>query len=230
MNLCVIPARGGSKRIPKKNIKNFCGKPIIAWSIETSIASKCFDKIIVSTDDAEIAEIAKKYGAEVPFVRSKKLSDDFIGTVPVISDAVKWQIENFQKPLYVCCVYPTAPFIQLSVLKDGLKIIKERNFEYVFTATNYAYPIQRSFRIKDDKRLEMFYPQNYNSRSQDLEEAFHDAGQFYWGLSEAWLNNKPIISENAKPILISRSRVMDIDTLEDWQIAERMFEQLDKKK
>ncbi len=230
MNLCVIPARGGSKRIPKKNIKNFCGKPIIAWSIETCIASKCFDKIIVSTDDVEIAEIAKKYGAEVPFIRSEKLSADFIGTVPVISDAVNWYIENSQKPLYVCCVYPTAPFIQLSDLKDGLKIIKETNFEYAFPATNYAYPIQRSFRIKDNKRLEMFYPQHYNSRSQDLDEAFHDAGQFYWGLSDAWLNNKPIISENAKPILIPRYRVIDIDTIEDWRIAEKMFEQLDKKK
>lgn len=230
MNLCVIPARGGSKRIPKKNIKIFCGKPIIAWSIELSIASKCFDKIIVSTDDLEIADTAKKYGAEVPFLRSKVLSDDYVGTVPVISDAVKWQTDHFEKPHYVCCVYATAPFIQLGILKDALKILKDSNFEYTFPATNYAYPIQRSFRIKNNQRLEMFYPKHYNSRSQDLEEAFHDAGQFYWGSADAWLDNKPIISENSKAILVPRNKVVDIDTSEDWQIAERMFEFFNKKK
>ena len=223
MNLCVIPARGGSKRIKKKNIKLFFGKPIIAWSIETAIASKCFDKIIVSTDDSNIADLARNYGADVPFLRPKKLSDDYTGTVPVISHAIKWQIKNHLKPLYVCCIYATAPFIKSNDLKNGLKILKSSYSDYVFTATNYAYPIQRSFQIKKNKRLKMFYPKNYNSRSQDLEEAFHDAGQFYWGLTDAWLKNKPVISENATPLLIPRNRVQDIDTLEDWQIAERMF-------
>jgi len=231
MNLCVIPARVGSKRIKKKNIKIFCGKPIIVWSIELAIASKCFDKIIVSTDDAEIADLAKNYGAEVPFIRPKSLSDDYTETVQVISHAIKWQIEHYQKPLYVCCIYATAPFIKISDLQSGLKILKSSSSNYVFPATNFAYPIQRSFRLKKNKEIEMFYPKNYNFRSQDLEEAFHDAGQFYWGLTDAWLENKKIISdEGSSPILIPRNRAMDIDTIEDWQIAERMFEVINKKK
>ncbi|MBD1145337.1 pseudaminic acid cytidylyltransferase [Pelagibacterales bacterium SAG-MED34] len=225
MNLCVIPARGGSKRIKKKNIKSFCGKPIIAWSIQQAIKSKCFDKIIVSTDDNNIAKLAISFGAEVPFLRPKKLSDDYTGTVSVISHAVKWQIKNDLKPTYVCCIYATAPFINISELKNGLKILKKSKFKYVFSATNYSYPIQRSFRIKKNKKIEMFYPKNYKSRSQDLDVAFHDAGQFYWGQTDAWLKNKPIISKSAIPILIPRSRVHDIDTHEDWRIAETMFKQ-----
>tara|TARA_B100000767_G_scaffold243456_1_gene241146 strand:+ start:363 stop:1058 length:696 start_codon:yes stop_codon:yes gene_type:complete len=230
MKLCVIPARGGSKRIQKKNIKKFCGKPIIAWSIQLAITSKYFDKIIVSTDDDEIADLARRYGADVPFVRPKILSNDYTGTVPVISHAIKWQIKHYQKPTYVCCIYATAPFVKLSDLKYGLKILKNSNSEYAFSATNFAYPIQRSFRIKKNKKIKMFYPEHYNSRSQDLEEAFHDAGQFYWGLTDSWLKNKPIVSENAIPIILPRYRVHDIDTLEDWQIAERMFRITNKKK
>ncbi len=230
MNLCVIPARGGSKRIYKKNIKKFCGKPIIAWSINKAIASNCFDKIIVSTDDSKIAKLAKSYGADVPFLRSKKLSGNHIRTVPVISHAIKWQTKNYQKPIYVCCIYATAPFIRLKDLKNGLKILKNFDHDYTFSATNYNYPIQRSFRIKKNKKIEMFYPRNYNSRSQDLEEAFHDAGQFYWGLADSWLNNKPIISKNSAPILIPRDLTHDIDTIEDWKIAEKMFQIINKKK
>jgi len=223
MNLCVIPARGGSKRIPNKNVKIFCGKPIIVWSIELAIASKCFDKIIVSTDSKEIADLAKSYGVDVPFMRPKTLADDYTATVPVVSHAVKWQIENHQKPLYVSCIYATAPFIKLSDLKKGLKILKSVRSDYVFTATNFAYPIQRSFKIKKNKKLEMFYPEYLNFRSQDLDEAFHDAGQFYWGLTDAWLKKKPIINDNSIPLLIPRDRVQDIDTPKDWKIAERMF-------
>ena len=223
MNLCVIPARGGSKRIPNKNVKIFCGKPIIVWSIELAIASKCFDKIIVSTDSKEIADLAKSYGVDVPFMRPKTLADDYTATVPVVSHAVKWQIENHQKPLYVSCIYATAPFIKLSDLKKGLKILKSVRSDYVFTATNFAYPIQRSFKIKKNKKLEMFYPEYLNFRSQDLDDAFHDAGQFYWGLTDAWLKKKPIINDNSIPLLIPRDRVQDIDTPKDWKIAERMF-------
>jgi pseudaminic acid cytidylyltransferase len=230
MKLCVIPARGGSKRIEKKNIKIFCGKPIIAWSIQLAIASKQFDKIIVSTDDNEIADLARSYGADVPFMRPKKLSDDYAGTVPVISHTIKWQIKHYQRPTYVCCIYATAPFAKLSDLKYGLKILKSSSSEYTFSATNYSYPIQRSFKIKKNKKIKMFYPKHYNSRSQDLEEAFHDAGQFYWGMTDAWLKNKPIISKNSSPIMIPRNQVQDIDTLEDWQIAERMFQMMNKNK
>lgn len=229
MNLCIIPARGGSKRIPKKNIKNFCGKPIIAWSIKQAIKSNCFNKIIVSTDDKKIATIAKNYGADVPFVRPKSLSDDFTSTTAVISHAIKWLIENHEKPLFVCCIYPTAPFIKLNDLKNGLKILKKKNFNYVFPATNFNYPIQRSFKIEKDNKIKMFYPKHYKSRSQDLEEAFHDAGQFYWGKTSAWLNNKKIINRNSYPILIPRTRALDIDTIEDWKIAEVMFMNNNKK-
>ena len=221
MNLCVIPARGGSKRIPKKNIKKFCGIPIIAWSIKQAIESKCFDKIIVSTDNAEIANLAKKYGAEAPFMRSKKLSDDYTGTVPVISHAVKWQIENFQKPHFVCCIYATAPFVKSKDLKYGLKILKKFASEYTFSATNYTYPIQRSFRIKKNKKIEMFYPKHYNSRSQDLEEVFHDAGQFYWGFNDAWDSSIDPFSGSI-PLLIPSWRVQDLDTYDDWIRAELM--------
>lgn len=229
MNLCVIPARGGSKRIIKKNIKKFCGKPIIIWSIEQAKLSKCFDKIIVSTDDPEIANLVKNTGVEVPFKRPKILSNDQTGTVPVISHAIKWQIKNHQKPSYVCCIYATAPFVKSSDLKNGLKILKDSNSSYTFPATNYAYPIQRSFQIKTNKKLAMFFPKHYKSRSQDLQEAFHDVGQFYWASAETWLENKPIISENSTPLFIPRYRAMDIDTVEDWLIAEKMFEAINKK-
>lgn len=230
MNLCVIPARSGSKRIPKKNIKNFYGKPIIAWSIEAAIKSNCFDKVLVSTDDHEIVELAKSYGAEAPFIRPKKLADDYAATVPVISHAIKWQIENFKKPTYVCCIYATAPFIQLNYLRRGLKLLKDTNCEYTFSATNYAYPIQRSFRIKKNNKIKMFDTKYYNLRTQDLEEVYHDVGQFYWATADTWLKNKKIIGENSIPIIIPRSRAIDIDTPIDWQIAEIMFEVFNFKK
>jgi N-acylneuraminate cytidylyltransferase len=224
MNICVIPARGGSKRIKKKNIKFFLGKPIIAWSIEMAIESNCFDKIIVSTDDNKIANIAKKYGADVPFMRPKKISGDFTETTAVISHAVKWQIKNDKKPEYVCCIYPTAPFIKSSDLKNGLKILKKTRMNYVFPVTNFAYPIQRSFKINKNKTLQFFFPKYHNYRSQDLDEAFHDAGQFYWGFVDSWLKNKAIISKKSFTMFIPRSRALDIDTNEDWEIAEKMFE------
>tara|TARA_B100000575_G_C23053322_1_gene606343 strand:- start:209 stop:904 length:696 start_codon:yes stop_codon:yes gene_type:complete len=230
MKLCVIPARGNSKRIIKKNIKVFCGKPIIGWSIEAAIASKCFDKIIVSTDDSEIADLAKTFGAEAPYLRPKRLSDDYTETVKVISHSIKWEMENYKKPDYVCCIYATAPFIQFNDLRKGLEILQSNNCEYVFSATNYHYPIQRSFKISKNNKLEMFFPEYLNFRSQDLERAFHDAGQFYWGLTNSWLENKKIINENAIPFLIPNDRVLDIDTLEDWKTAERMFRIINEKK
>ncbi len=224
----MIPARGGSKRIKKKNIKIFCGKPIIAWSIQQALKSNCFDKIIVSTDDNNIAKIAIRYGADVPFLRPKKLSDDYTGTVPVISHAIKWQIKYNQKPEYVCCIYATAPLIKIRDIKKSFKILKNSGSEYSFSATNYSYPIQRSFRIKKNKKIEMYYPKYYKSRSQDLDRAFHDAGQFYWGRSDSWLKNKPIIGKNSIPIIIPRIRAHDIDTNEDWEIAERLFKTFHK--
>ena len=229
MNICVIPARGGSKRIFKKNIKIFCGKPIICWSIEIAKASKCFDKIIVSTDDKKIATLAKKYGAEVPFVRPKSLSDDYTPTIPVVSHAISWLVKNHNQPLYVCCIYPTAPFIKLGDLRNGLKILKKTKLNYVFPVTNFAYPILRSFKIDKNNKIKMFFPKYYQFRSQDVHEAFHDAGQFYWGKTDAWLKNKKLFSKNSFPMPIQRSRVLDIDTIEDWKIAEKMFKMNIKK-
>ena len=230
MNLCVIPARGGSKRIHRKNIKQFCGKPLIVWSIEKAIESGCFDKIIVSTDDIEIANIAKNYGAEVPFIRPKELSDDYTSTNEVISHAIKFQIKNSKRPSIVCCIYPTAPFVQTKDLKHGLEILKTNGVDYVISVTTFAYPIQRSFRMTKDQKIEMFWPEFLYSRSQDLEEAWHDAGQFYWGITDSWLENKPIISKNAKPIHLPRYRVQDIDTYEDWERAEWIFKVINKQK
>jgi pseudaminic acid cytidylyltransferase len=228
MKLCIIPARGGSKRINKKNIKNFCGKPIIAWSIETVKRHKLFDKVIVSTDNKEIASLAKSFGAETPFARPKKISCDFTQTIDVILHAIKWQIKNEKKPDYVCCIYPTAPFITISDLSYGLKILKKNNYDYVFSATNYAYPIQRSFKLKK-KKLVMNYPEFKDSRSQDLEETYHDAGQFYWAATETWLKRRPILGNNSSPIIIPRNRALDIDNIEDWKIAETMFTVINKK-
>jgi pseudaminic acid cytidylyltransferase len=226
MNLCVIPARGGSKRIPRKNIKNFCGKPMIAWSIEAAIKSNCFDRIIVSTDDIEIASISKKYGAEVPFLRPAKLSDDYVVTATVMAHAIKEEIKNYHTPIEVCCIYATAPFLESNDLKQGLEILKGNDVEFVFSATRYAFPIQRAFHITPKQKVKMFQPKYLDIRSQDLKEAWHDAAQFYWGHTAAWLDCKPMFSENSMPIVLPRYRVQDIDTLEDWEHAELIFRAL----
>ncbi|TKB05598.1 pseudaminic acid cytidylyltransferase [Desulforhopalus sp. IMCC35007] len=223
MKLAVIPARGGSKRIPRKNIREFCGKPIIAYSIEAALQSKCFDSVIVSTDDAEIAAVARECGAETPFVRPEELSNDCAGTIPVIKHAIEWFIENGVQPELVCCVYATAPFVTPQDLKRGLELLVSTQCEYAFTVTSYPFPIQRAVKITQSGRLEMFQPEHFNTRSQDLEEAFHDAGQFYWGRSKAFLGELPIFTEDAAPVVLPRHRVQDIDTLEDWYKAELMF-------
>ena len=228
MKLAVIPARGGSKRIPRKNIKLFGGKPMIAWSIEAAIQSGCFDRIIVSTDDAEIADIALTCGAEVPFVRPPELSDDHTATIPVVAHAIKWISQHFGPVEFACCLYATAPFIQSKDLRQGLKVLQQSDALYALTVTNFAAPIQRSFRITQQQRIEMFNPDQYNTRSQDLEEAYHDAGQFYWGRAEAWLSSTPLHSEFAIPLLLPRHRVQDIDTMDDWIRAEMMFEIMNK--
>jgi pseudaminic acid cytidylyltransferase len=226
MRLCVIPARGGSKRIPRKNIKEFCGKPMIAWSIEAAIKSECFDRIIVSTDDEEIASVAKQYGAEVPFMRPAQLADDYTGTTAVIAHAIEWQNSHGEAADKVCCLYATAPFVQVTDLQKGFNVLESSGAEYAFSVTSYAFPIQRAIRITQNQRVKMFQPEYFNTRSQDLEEAWHDAGQFYWGRAAAWLGNKQIFSSDAVPILLPRHRVQDIDTPEDWERAELMFKLL----
>lgn len=223
MKLAVIPARGGSKRIPRKNIKLFCGKPMIAWSIEAAQQSNCFDRIVVSTDDEEIAAVARQWGAETPFMRPEKLADDHAGTLPVIHHAVDWFIASGQAPEAVCCLYATAPFVTSEVLQRGLQAWRIAACDYAFSVTSYSSPIQRAIRIRDDGRTEMFQPEYSHTRSQDLDEAFHDAGQFYWGSANAWMAERPIFSANAVPVVLPRHRVQDIDTPEDWVRAEWMF-------
>jgi len=223
MKMAVIPARGGSKRIPHKNIRSFCGKPIIAYSIEAALQSECFDHVMVSTDNGEIAEIARSYGAEIPFLRPSELADDHVGTLPVISQAIEWYQKQGENPEWICCIYATAPFIRAVDLCRGWQILQDRSAEYAFSVTTFPFPIQRAVKITSTGRLEMFYPEHFNSRSQDLEEAYHDAGQFYWGKSSAFLAQVPLFSEAAVPVLLPRSLVQDIDTPEDWERAELMF-------
>nr|WP_298113578.1 pseudaminic acid cytidylyltransferase [uncultured Pseudomonas sp.] len=222
MKLAIIPARGGSKRIPRKNIKPFCGKPMIAWSIEAARASACFDHIVVSTDDAEIAAVAREYGAAVPFIRPAELADDHTGTIPVIRHAIEWFIGQGEAVEQVCCIYATAPFVGAEDIQRGGQMLEETGSDYAFSVTSYAFPIQRAIRITERGRIAMFNPEHFNTRSQDLEEAYHDAGQFYWGLANAWLQGKMIFSPDSVPIRLPRHRVQDIDTPEDWLRAEWM--------
>ncbi|MCG5495988.1 pseudaminic acid cytidylyltransferase [Ectothiorhodospira variabilis] len=226
MNLAIIPARGGSKRIPRKNIKPFCGKPMIAWSIEAATASGCFDRIIVSTDDPEIADTARQWGAEVPFVRPAELADDHTATRPVVNHAIMETSQRDGMPSWVCCLYPTAPFVTATDLREALRQLKESQADFVFSAATFAYPIQRAFTIRTDGGLERCYPQYRNTRSQDLEEAYHDAGQFYWGRCQAFLEGKDSVSQNSRAFILPRYRVQDIDTEEDWSRAELMFSAL----
>lgn len=222
--VAIIPARGGSKRIPRKNIKEFCGKPMIAWSIEAAKASGCFDKIVVSTDDSEIADVAIAWGATVPFLRPAELSDDFAGTLPVIHHAVEWLTDHEAPVSYACCIYATAPFVSPEDLRKGWDVIQQEACSYVFSVTSYAFPIQRAIRITENGRVVMFSPENFNTRSQDLEEAWHDAAQFYWGTAQAWKAEKIMFAEDSAPIKLPRHRVQDIDTPEDWVRAEWMFQ------
>jgi pseudaminic acid cytidylyltransferase len=224
MNVAIIPARGGSKRIPRKNIKLFFGKPMIAYSIEAAIKSKCFDKVIVSTDNKEIAEIARLYGAEVPFVRPAELSDDYAGTIPVIKHAIEYFLDKGVSIKNVCCIYATAPFISPDDLITGKDLLETENCDYILPVTTYAYPIQRSLKRNDTGFIAMNSPENWEVRSQDLDEMYHDVGQFYWGKKQSWLELIPILGEGAYPIIIPRVRALDIDTEEDWKHAELLYE------
>lgn len=228
MNVAIIPARGGSKRIPRKNIKEFCGKPMIAWSIEAARKSGVFDRLIVSTDDEEIATVAREYGAEVPFMRPENISDDFATTVDVIHHAITELIKSANIK-NVCCIYATAPFIQREDLREALSKLHMYECDYVFSATSFPFPIQRAVRINSGGFVEMFNPQHEKTRSQDLEPAFHDAGQFYWGKPEAFLARKGFFTSRSVLQLLPRERVQDIDTQADWDMAENLFKLLKSK-
>lgn len=225
MNLAVIPARGGSKRIPRKNLRSFCGKPMIAWSIEAALESGCFERVVVSTDDDEIAAIAREHGAEVPFIRPAELSDDHTGTTPVVAHAA--QACGAAAEDLICCLYATAPFLRPGDIQRGLEVLKESGAEFAFSVTSFAFPIQRAIRMTPEGRVEMIDPSVFEVRSQDLEEAWHDAGQFYWGRARAWQAGTPLFSPDAASVPLPRHRVQDVDTEEDWVRAEWLFRALD---
>lgn len=226
MNIAVIPARGGSKRIPRKNIRPFCGKPIIAWPIDAARASGLFDHVIVSTDDPDIAETARGLGAEAPFERPAELADDHAGTIPVIAHATGWARDQGWPVDAVCCIYPTAPMIAPDDLAEGLRLLGEGTHDFVLTATDYASPIFRAFRQTEDGGLAMVFSEHFDTRSQDLPRALHDAAQFYWGRPDAWLTARTLFGPRTTALLIPRWRVQDIDTPDDWTRAEALFRAL----
>jgi pseudaminic acid cytidylyltransferase len=227
MILGIIPARSNSKRILNKNIKNFYGKPIISYAIKSAINSKIFDKIVVSTDSEKIGLIAQKYGAEYLFKRPKRLSGDHIWPSQVVDHAISWIEEKFVKPKLICCIYPTTPLLLPSDIIDSYKMIKNSKFYYVFSAVKNSYPIQRSFCLDSNKNIRMINKKFFYKRSQDLKETYHDAGQFYWGTYDAWTKKKIIFGGNSKIYLMPQLRSQDIDTTDDWHIAEKLFRLLD---
>jgi len=222
MKIAIIPARGGSQRIKRKNIKLFYGKPMIVWVIEKLINSNFFDKVVVSTDNIEIKNISLQAGADVPFIRPENLSDNYTTTVPVISHAVSeclylgWNIET------VCCVYPCSPFLKIIDIQKSYEILLNKNFNFVYPVVEYPHPIQRALKRSKNGQMVFKYAEYELSRTQDLDMFYHDAGQFYWGLKDAWISNKKMHT-NGTSIVIPSWRVVDIDTEDDWQRAENIF-------
>lgn len=225
--IAIIPARGGSKRIPRKNIKKFLGYPIIKYSIDAAIASGCFNEIMVSTDDQEIAEIVVQYGAKVPFYRSKEASNDYAMTADVIMEALLEYQKQGRNYNYACCIYPTAPFISSDKIKQGYNLLNDHRADSVLPVVRFGYPIQRAIKIINGK-LEMIWPENYNKRSQDLMPAYHDVGQFYWLKVESFYEQKTLFMKNSIALEIAESEVQDIDNEEDWKIAEMKYQLLTK--
>lgn len=223
MRVCVIPARGGSKRIPRKNIKPFVGKPMIAHSIAAAKAAELFDRIVVSTDDPEIAETARMFGAEAPFVRPSELSDDFAGTHDVVGHAVQWLAEHGAPSTEACCIYATAPLVDVADIRRGYAKLMNGRWNSVLAATTFPFPIQRAITQNEDGSVRMLQPEHYRTRSQDLPEALHDAGQFYWATSETWMAPRRGFTDTTTVVVLPRWRVQDIDTPEDWERAELIY-------
>lgn len=222
--VAIIPARGGSKRIPRKNIRTFLGQPIIAYSIKAALEAKCFAEVMVSTDDHEIAEIAKSFGAAVPFLRSEQNSDDYSGIAEVVCEVLD-QYEKLGRSFDACCcLLPTAPFVTFERLLQGKELLLETAADTVVPVTRFSYPIQRSMKIDNDGCLKMFWPENYEKRSQDLEPAYHDVGQFYWARTDVLRKSMRLFCENTKPLVIPEMEVQDIDSEEDWKIAEFKYQ------
>jgi N-acylneuraminate cytidylyltransferase len=225
--IAIITARGGSKRIPGKNIKDFLGKPIIAYSIQTALDSKLFDEVMVSTDDNEIFEISKKFGASISFLRSEKTSNDYATTADVLIEVIEEYKKRGKVFDYVCCIYPTAPFITSEKLNHSFKFLIEKKAESLIPIVRFSYPIQRALRIENDS-LQYIYPENRSKRSQDLERTYHDAGQFYWIKTDVLINQSSIVTDNSIAYEISELEVQDIDSETDWKIAEMKYQILNK--
>ncbi len=224
MKVAVIPARGGSKRIPLKNIKDFCGKPVIDYSIKAALDSKLFDEVIVSTDSDVIAEVALNCGAKVPFKRPVELSDDLTPTLPVIKHALESVKAKGDRPQFCCCIYPTAPFLTCADLREGFNILSQNAaLNYVFSASRFEFPVQRALKHLGNGVAPMF-SEFIDERSQDLEDAFHDAGQFYWGRADSFIELEPIFSDSGAPLFLPSYRVQDIDNEEDWRASEIKYE------
>ena len=221
MNVAVIPARGGSKRIPRKNVRDFCGRPMLAWSIEAAQRSGIFQRVVVSTDDAEIREIAESWGAEAPFERPAELANDHAGTVAVMRHAVACLLDLNWEMDHVCCIYATAPLLLPADLQQGLELLSEDEaLDFVFAVAGYDFPTQRALSLDADSRVAMVQPEHEMTRSQDLPARYHDAGQFYWARTRAWLELARVYSARSKGVVLPSIRVQDIDTEEDWQMAE----------
>lgn len=226
-SLCIIPARGGSKRIPRKNIKPFMGKPIIAYSIEAAMNSGVFDEVMVSTDDEEIAGVARQYGAAVPFLRSAETSNDYATTVDVLLEVINKYKEQGKDFDTICCLYSTAPFVTSDRLKEASSQINDA-IDACFTIVQYSYPIQRSLRINEVNCVEMKFPEHLKSRTQDLEKVYHDAGQFYFVKTDALVKENTVWCKRTAPLILSELEVQDLDTLTDWQLAEMKYQLLKK--
>jgi N-acylneuraminate cytidylyltransferase len=222
-NIAIIPARGGSQRIPDKNIREFCGKPMIAWSIEEALASACFDHVLVSTDSPAISAVAKSLGAIVPFERPAALSGDHVATAPVVRHALDWFRRSLGEVSAACCIYATAPLMDRADLVRGLELIEGNDCDFAFSVARYASPIQRALRLGADGHVQVLHPEFSQVRTQDLEPSYHDAGQFYWGRAQAWLCDAPIFGPRSLAVIVPACRVQDIDTPEDWDSAEVAF-------
>lgn len=228
-NIAIITARGGSKRIPRKNIRDFLGKPIIAYSIEAAISSRLFSDVMVSTDDIEIAAIAKQYGASIPFMRSTQNSDDYAGTDDVIEEVLFQLKENGKEYDNACCIYPASPFINVNSLQCGYDLLTGNNYDTVFPVCAYSYPVLRSLSMNADGKVAMNWPENLHKRSQDLPAIYHDAGQFYWLKIAEFLRTKKLFTDNTGAIVLNELQVQDIDNETDWKLAELKYLLLTKK-
>lgn len=223
-SICIITARGGSKRIPRKNIRDFCGKPIIAYAIHTAITSYLFEEIMVSTDDEEIAAVAKSYGAKVPFMRSAEAANDYTPTAPVLIEVIHEYQKREREFDYLCCIYPTSPLLRESRLVQAFELLTQNELDCVFPILRFGFPIQRAFRLHENGLVSMFHPENLIVRSQDLEPAYQDAGQFYFMKVVSLLEKQSLVTDRTAGLLLDEMEAQDIDNLSDWQIAEFKYE------